>query len=137
MPLGDLGTYTASVVPNAFVFDHYTHLRADLCAPRGPRPHPPASDELRLGPTIDWIVEAAPQQNRDLLSTLDGACAIDVTGPGARTFTIGDGVVSARVTCRGHDLVLWSTQRAAWDQLAVAASGDPAILTGAQQIHVF
>ena len=30
IPLGDLGTYPASMVPNAFAFDHYTHIRVDL-----------------------------------------------------------------------------------------------------------
>src|ERR1017187_5652054 len=36
LALGDLGTYPAFVLPNAFSFDHYTHIRADLFAPRGP-----------------------------------------------------------------------------------------------------
>ena len=33
VPLGDLGTYPAWLLPNAFAFDHYTHIRADLFAP--------------------------------------------------------------------------------------------------------
>ena len=36
LPLGDLGTYPASALANAFAFDHYTHIRIDLFAPRGP-----------------------------------------------------------------------------------------------------
>src|ERR1019366_4349401 len=55
LALGDLGTYPAFVLPNAFSFDHYTHIRADLFAPRGPLPdQPPPSDELRLTPALDW-----------------------------------------------------------------------------------
>ena len=122
MPLGDLGTYPVSLVPNAFAFDHYAHIRADLCRPRGPLTNPPPRDELRLVPTIDWIAAAAPQQNSAALATIDGAIEIEVTGVGARTFVVGglDGGAdaetepAARVRCSGHDLVLWSTQRATW-----------------------
>jgi hypothetical protein len=74
MPLGDLGTYPVSVLPTAFCFDHFTHIRADLFAPRGPFDGAvPASDELRVTPTLDWIDAALPQQNRALLDAFDGA----------------------------------------------------------------
>ena len=36
VPLGDLGTYPASLLPSAFAFDHFLHIRSDLFAPRGP-----------------------------------------------------------------------------------------------------
>ena len=50
LPLGDLGTYPASALANAFAFDHYIHIRADLFAPAGPLTGPvPPSDELRAG----------------------------------------------------------------------------------------
>ena len=60
LPLGeDFGTYSTKVIPRAYAFDHYTHIRADLFAPRGPLPgQAPPSDELRVGPALDWI-EAA------------------------------------------------------------------------------
>ena len=38
VPLGDLGTYPAALIPAAYAFDHYTHIRADLFPPRGPLP---------------------------------------------------------------------------------------------------
>ena len=41
MTLGDFGSYPASLLPSAYSFDHYTHIRADLFAPRGPLPGPP------------------------------------------------------------------------------------------------
>src|SRR5215472_15018637 len=64
IPLGDLGTYPAAVLPSAFSFDHYTHIRADLFRPRGPLAGPPPpADELRLEPALDWIEAALPQQN--------------------------------------------------------------------------
>ena len=53
VPLGDVGTYPASVVPTAYAFEHYVHIRYDLFAPDGPfSGEPPASDELRLGPLL-------------------------------------------------------------------------------------
>jgi uncharacterized protein (TIGR03083 family) len=137
LPLGDLGTYPASLVPNAFAFDHYTHIRADLCRPRGPLPQVPPVDELRLVPTIDWIAAAAPQQNAAALAALDGAIEVEVSGVGARTFAIGGGDVAARVSCSGHDLVLWATQRATWAELDVVGSGLPSALALAQGLHVF
>ncbi len=73
VPLGDLGTYPARMLPAAYCFDHYTHIRADLFAPRGPLSGPrPPSDELRLLPTLDWIEAALPQQNRPLVDGLSG-----------------------------------------------------------------
>jgi uncharacterized protein (TIGR03083 family) len=73
LPLGDLGTYPASLLPNAYAFDHFTHIRADLFLPRGPlSTTPPASDELRLVPAIEWVAAALPQQNALVREALDG-----------------------------------------------------------------
>src|ERR1700759_5408427 len=36
IPLGDVGTYPSSFVPNAFAFEAYIHLRFDLFRPNGP-----------------------------------------------------------------------------------------------------
>ncbi len=138
VPLGDLGTYPASLLPNAYAFDHYTHIRADLFEPRGPLGgSPPPSDELRLVPTVDWIVAAAPQQNAELLAGVGGAIAIELAGTAARSFTIGAGDVVATVACSAHDLVLWSTQRAAWDDLDVTATGERDAVAAARRLHIF
>jgi uncharacterized protein (TIGR03083 family) len=138
LPLGDLGTYPASVLPNAYAFDHYTHIRADLFSPRGPlTSRPPASDAVRLEPTVEWIAVAAAQQNDAVISSLDGAVAVDVSGPAARRITIGEGDVVATVACSAHELVLWATQRATWDELGVTATGRPDAIAAAQKLHVF
>jgi uncharacterized protein (TIGR03083 family) len=138
VPLGDLGTYAASVLPSAYAFDHYTHIRADLYSPRGPiAGPPPPSDELRLVPTVDWIVAAAPQQNAELVAGLGGAIAIELSGTAARAFTIGTGDVVATVACSAHDLVLWSTQRATWEDLDVTATGRPGAIAAARRLHIF
>src|SRR5262249_36498306 len=91
LPLGDdFGTYSTRVIPCGYAFDHYTHIRADLFAPRGPLPGvPPPSDELRVVPTLDWIEAALPQQNR----SATGQCTLEiqVTGIGARLIKFGSG----------------------------------------------
>ena len=87
LPLGDLGTYPAAVLPTAYSFDHYTHIRADLFGPRGPLTgQPPPSDELRLGPALDWVEAALPQQN----PAAGEACALElqITGPAARSISV-------------------------------------------------
>jgi uncharacterized protein (TIGR03083 family) len=141
MDLGDLGAYPARLLPNAFCFDHYTHIRADLFAPRGPLPGPgPISDELRLVPTMDWIEAALSQQNRALLPSESSLRAdIVITGTGARTIELGDpsGAVSATVRSDADTCVRWITQRASWDQLEVEYHGDPETLDIVRRLKVF
>ena len=137
LPLGDLGTYHASKLANAFAFDHYTHIRADLFQPRGPLTGPaPASDALRLAPALDWIEMAAPQQNAAVLAEIPGAIGITVTGAVTRTISIGTGDAVVRVRCDAHDLVLWSTQRASLPAVA-EVTGPVDAVAAAARLHVF
>ena len=132
IPLGDLGTYPLSVLPTAFCFDHFTHIRTDLFSPRGPFNGPaPASDELRLGPTLEWIEAAIPQQNRTILeSDRFGAADLVVSGTPARTIRIGNptGPASATAYSDADALVRWITQRGDWPSLGVETEGDAAAL---------
>ena len=138
VPLGDLGTYPAALVPAAYAFDHYTHIRADLFPPRGPLPGPPPpSDELRLVPALDWIEAALPQQNAGVLAALTGAVRISVTGPGARTIQVGPGEPVAEVSSDAPALVRWITQRGDWGQLGVKPCGDQRQLGLVAQLKVF
>jgi uncharacterized protein (TIGR03083 family) len=138
VPLGDLGTYPAGVLPNAFSFDHYLHIRADLFAPRGPLTGPvPPSDELRLAPALDWIEAALPQQNADLVASLPGAVALVSTGPAARRMVAGSGSVVAEVSSDTAAFVRWMTQRGGWDDLGVTTSGDPEALAAVRKLRVF
>jgi uncharacterized protein (TIGR03083 family) len=134
---GDLGRYPASMVPNSFAFDHYTHLRADLCAPRGPldAPAPPA-DEQRLVPALDWVDVAVGQQNAELVEALDGSVVIEVTGPGARTLRLGQGPTVATIESDSASFVAWITQRWGWDEVAVTTDGDPGALDLARRLRV-
>ena len=140
LPLGDLGTYQAPILPAAFCFDHYTHIRADLFAPRGPLPGPvPPSDELRLAPALTWIEAALPQQNAALLHHVAGAADIVITGTAERTIRVGDRAepASALVRSDGDACVRWITQRASWEDLGVHAEGDPAVLAVLRELKVF
>jgi uncharacterized protein (TIGR03083 family) len=138
VPLGDLGTYPASILPNAYTFDHFTHIRADLYPPRGPLAgDPPATDELRMAPVLDWIAAALPQQNATTVAGLPGVLELHVTGPAPRTIAIGGGSTVATVTSDGGAFVRWITQRATWEQMEVASTGDASALTAARGLRVF
>ena len=136
VPLGDLGTYPATVLPCAYSFDHYTHIRADLFRPRGPLTGaPPPSDELRLGPALDWVEAALPQQNPAAADA--GAVEMQVTGTGARSSGSGTGQAMATISSDGPDLIRWVTQRGNWEDLGVEAAGDEAALAAARKLKVF
>ncbi len=135
---GDFGRYPASLLPSAYSFDHYTHIRADLFAPRGPLPGPPPpSDAGRLGPVLDWIEAALPQQNAARLGGPSGTLMITVTGDGGRVIRVGHGDPVARISSAGPAFVRWVTQRGGWAELGVQASGDEAQLAIARALHVF
>ena len=136
--LGDFGRYHITELPSAFAFDHYTHIRADLFAPRGPLPGPPPpSDELRLRPTLDWIEAALPHHNAAAVTRLSGAVEIVASGPAARVIVAGGGLPVARVESDSETLVRWITQRGTWEQLPVHADGDEAALRIARTLKVY
>jgi uncharacterized protein (TIGR03083 family) len=138
MDLGAFGTYHISVLPNAFAFDHYTHIRADLFAPRGPLTgEPPPSDELRLVPTLDWIAAALPQHSRDQIAELPGAVEISAVGLAGRVIVAGEGDVVAAVESDAPTLVRWITQRGSWEELGVKATGDERALAVARTFKVY
>ena len=138
VPLGDVGTYPASVVPTAFAFEHYVHIRYDLFPPGGPfGGEPPASDELRVVPTLEWIEAALPQQNSKLLGGIDKAVEVRISGIGGRTLRIGDGDVAGQIDCDAAAFVRWVTQRGTWEELSVEAHGDPSVLETVRRLSVF
>jgi uncharacterized protein (TIGR03083 family) len=136
---GDVGTYPASVVPTAFAFEVFIHLRYDLFPPDGPlEGEPPTCDELRLAPTLDWIEAALPQQNSHLLNNLHEGVEVRLDGLCARTVRIGGHAdVAARVTSDSQAFVRWVTQRGTWEDLSVQADGDPPVLDLVRRIRVF
>jgi uncharacterized protein (TIGR03083 family) len=134
VPLADAGTYPAAVLPAAYAFDHYTHIRADLFAPRGPLNGEPPSDELRTGSALDWIEAALPQQNAQAAAR--ATLEIQVTGAGGRPITFGSGPVKASVSSDAPAFVRWVTQRGSWADLGVRASGDQEALAVARALKV-
>lgn len=135
VPMLDVGTYPTSVLPFAYAFDHYTHIRADLFAPRGPlNGEPPPADETRTGATLDWIEAALPQQNAR--AATQATIEIQVTGTAARSITFGSGPVKATVTSAAPAFVRWVTQRGSWPALGVQAEGDQQALALARMLKV-
>lgn len=139
IPPGDVGTYHASVVPTAFAFEEFIHLRYDLFGPDGPVPgEPPPCDEQQLAPTLDWIEAALPQQNTQLLNDLGVGVEISLHGLCARTLRLGgDADVAARIRSDSQALVRWVTRRGTWEALGVQAEGDLAVLNTIRQLRVF
>jgi hypothetical protein len=148
--LGDLGTYPASMLASGYAFDLYTHLLADLLAPRGPlEAAPPPSDELRMAPTIAWILAALPQQCAATVAALPGAVEFVLTGPAGGHFVLqaGGGFVTgddartdtvASISCFTPALVWWTTRRASWSDVGVQVAGDERALELLRDgIHVF
>jgi uncharacterized protein (TIGR03083 family) len=137
LPLGeDFGTYSTRVLPCAYAFDHYTHIRADLFAPRGPLAgEPPPSDELRVVPTMDWIEAALPQQNRSAVD--ECTLEIQVTGTGARQIKFGSGQPAATICSDAPALVRWITGRGDWADLGAGVAGDEQALAVARTLKVF
>jgi uncharacterized protein (TIGR03083 family) len=134
VPLGDLGTYPASRLASAFAFDHFLHIRSDLFAPRGPLTGtPPPSDQLHLGPVLDWIEAALPQQNAELLAGLHSAVEIDLHGPGARLFRLGPGEAATLVRSDTLSFVRWVT----WHAAGVESSGNESDLAITRSLRVF
>lgn len=138
IPLGDLGTYPARLLANAFAFDHFTHIRADLFPPRGPLGgDPPPSDEVRLVATLDWIEAALPQQNAAVVEGLGGRLRLEILGTAARVIELGAGEASAQVTSDAPALVRYATGRATWEDVAAQPSGDDGVLAAARGLRVF
>jgi hypothetical protein len=139
VPLGDVGTYPASVVPTAFAFEAFIHIRYDLFPPDGPLEGlPPPADELRLAPTLDWIEASLPQQNASLLDALGTSVEVRLDGLCARRLNIGGGTdVDAHITTDSLAFVRWVTQRGTWEDLGVRAEGNPSALEMIRKLRVF
>jgi Mycothiol maleylpyruvate isomerase N-terminal domain len=146
LSLGDLGTHPLHLVANAYAFDTYCHLRFDLLAPRGPLEQPALpEDELRLRPTVDWLLAGLPQMCTPALKpVMTVPWVLELTGPGGGTWTVtptdiaehacvvtegDDGSGAFRVTSSTHDFVAWSTQRTDWRELATVAGDEAAAAT--------
>jgi uncharacterized protein (TIGR03083 family) len=135
VPLGDLGSYPMSILPSAYSFDHYLHIRADLFMPRGPLEGPPPADEFRLTSVLDWIEAALPQQNQSAADAV--SLRLEITGPAARTISFGTGQPTATITSAADAFARWVSQRGGWTELGVQATGDSAALGYAGKLKVF
>jgi uncharacterized protein (TIGR03083 family) len=140
LPMGDLGTHPMAIMPCTFLFDNYCHLRNDILGPNGPidRPQPPR-DDMRLAPTIEWMLAGLPWMCAEQLTFVDRPITLTLTGAGGDTWSIGPGGDDGRVLVRAgaasgsvasvtsdsHDFVVWGTQRRPWKTLTTV-DGDAA-----------
>lgn len=135
VPLGGLGNYPLHLLANAYAFDHYVHVRADLLAPGGPieRSAPP-DGTAGLQAVLEWIVAGFPQMNAEALSGIDAPLGLHLTGDiRCNAFVMpaeGGGVVvryeqvdvEGTITTDAKAFVLWSTRRMPW-RAAVTIEG--------------
>jgi uncharacterized protein (TIGR03083 family) len=140
-PMLDLGTYPLHAIADMFTFDMTTHLRYDILAPRGPitRELPPL-DDVRLTPSMSWLLGGIPKMQPTLVGHLTAPLALRLTGPAAQEVLISataDAITvrpldsaadnaAATLTSTSEDFLAWSTTRLPWRQL-VSIEGDRAV----------
>ncbi|HEY3140688.1 MAG TPA: maleylpyruvate isomerase family mycothiol-dependent enzyme [Acidimicrobiales bacterium] len=152
-PMDNAGEYLLHLLPDAFTFDHFCHLRNDILTPHGPvdRAAPPA-DDLRVGVTVGWLLGGVPQMSGPALTEATvGPLGLRLTGPGGGEWTIqpaeDEGLVSvveglsedakATATSSTLDFVLWSTHRRPWTD-HVQVEGDTTLAAPVlNAIHVY
>lgn len=126
--LPGLGTYPKHMLANALAFDTFCHIRHDLCAPRGPLTwslSDPTDTQIR--PAVEWMMAGLPQmQGPELDATVTVPITLDLTGPGASTWTVHPAAAGQRltvveenagrvvVTSAATDFMMWATRRTSW-----------------------
>ncbi|MDH4168815.1 MAG: maleylpyruvate isomerase family mycothiol-dependent enzyme [Acidimicrobiia bacterium] len=133
--LGQLGTHPMHRFADIYAFDHLCHLRVDLLAPGGSvaRDLPPV-DDLRMRPSVEWMMAGLPDMCRDALAVVTAPVQLELTGPGASTWLIGPGPevhagageAAATVTSSAEDFIRWGTKRGDWRQYC-EVTGDHAL----------
>jgi uncharacterized protein (TIGR03083 family) len=133
VPMLDLGSYPLHSIADMFSFDITTHLHYDILATRGPIRLPvPPLDEVRLAPSVAWLLGGITQMQPDLADHLLAPIGLRLTGPGARNVVLTPGsgaavevsdrddtttAVVATVTSTTEHFLAWSTQRLPWSGL--------------------
>jgi len=135
IPIEDAGQHPLHLVANALAFDHFCHLRNDILKPLGPidRPAPPA-DDLRVRATLEWLMAGLPQMSSSLTSVLTEPVGLDLTGPGAGSWTVAvrDGEITVEggaspntsVQSTTTDFIIWATHRRPWRAFDLEITGD-------------
>ena len=134
VPMLDLGSYPLHSIADMFSFDITTHLHYDILATRGPIRLPvPPLDEVRLAPSVAWLLGGITQMQPELADHLLAPIGLRLNGPGARNVVLTRGgrgaavevsdrddtttAVAATVTSTTEHFLAWSTQRLPWSGL--------------------
>ncbi|MEV4127256.1 hypothetical protein [Nocardia sp. NPDC049707] len=142
VPFLDLGRYPLHTMADLCCFDFYTHLRWDILTPRGPLTCTIApADDLRLDPSMSWLLAGIPQMQPNLPTALTGTIDLNLSGPGGGVWRLqrvndmitvepGDGTTDADaiVTSDTNAFAAWSTTRIPWRD-AATIGGDQRVAT--------
>lgn len=140
--LGGLGTYPKHTLANAYAFDYFCHLHHDLGGPHGSiRRNLSEVSHDQIYPGVQWMMWGLPQmQGSELDNALFAPITIELTGPGASTWTVrrpdpAGGLVveeaggaEITVTSTATDFFSWGTARTPW-QASCSIDGDPTVAT--------
>ena len=140
--LGQLGTHPMHMFADIYAFDHLCHLRVDMLEPAGSVARDLAPvDDLRMRPSIEWMMAGLPFMCRDALAAVTAPVQIDLTGAGASSWLLtpgdegvevraGGGEAAATVTSTAEDFVSWGTKRSDWRD-SCRVEGDEDVAAGA------
>jgi uncharacterized protein (TIGR03083 family) len=130
--LAELGTFRASQLLCAIVFDTHTHLRHDI-APALGRPVPD-TDSDRMAVVLEWMMAVLGNQLRAARHEwLDRPVSIRLSGPGGGCWVVRpDGGIdfgspagsAAQIDGAALEFPEWGTQRVSWRDRDVRIGGD-------------
>lgn len=132
--LGELGTYPASLLASAIVFDTYLHLRHDMAPALGRAVA--RSDARRLAVALEWMMAGLPAMSGHALDWMDRPAEIHLSGGGGGMWGVmphsGGPMVKVgpvrdpAVTIEGaaDEFPIWGTGRASWRSSRVSLRGD-------------
>ena len=143
VPLANLGSHPLHLLANAFVFDHYCHLRYDI-GPAVARAADLPEDPDALAETRVWMLAGLPQMCASALEEATTApLNLVLEGPGGGCWTMrpagadglcpievgNDPAARATVTSTVAALISWGTKRRDWRRCAVSTEGDEELAT--------
>lgn len=140
VPLAELGSFPAQVLPSAIAFDTHTHVYHDI-APVLSLPLPAPAPSV-ITATLEWMMLVAANLGSASVSPSEGqGVRFSFTGPGGAEWMLrrrngilradpwrGEDVASI-VTGAAADFPAWGTHRRPWRAFGLDISGDEDLAT--------